>query len=154
MLFVQFQLGSEHYAINAAEVVQVLPLVAITPITSAVRGVAGLFNLHGRPIPLLDLSELVLGRPAERRLSTRVILVRYCDTGGNERVFGLIAEKATQTLRRARAEFTFASVRGNAAPALGAMAPCVNGFVHWIDLHTVLPTAGCESLFGQQEACA
>jgi chemotaxis-related protein WspB len=44
MLFLVFQLGTDRYAIEAAQVVEVLPLVNAKHIPRAPRGVAGLFN--------------------------------------------------------------------------------------------------------------
>lgn len=152
MLLLQFQLGAERYVIDTADVVQVLPLVAIKPIPQAPHGVAGVFDFHGRPVPAVDLSQLMLGRPAERRLSTRVILTRYPDAAADhEPLLGLIAEKATHTVRRARSEFMPSGVTSDAARYLGPIAPCADGFVQWIEVRKLLSSSIYESLFHQAE---
>jgi chemotaxis-related protein WspB len=59
MLFLIFQLGTDRYAIEAAQVAEVLPLVNTKNIPRAPLGVIGVFDYHGTPVPLIDLSELV-----------------------------------------------------------------------------------------------
>src|SRR6266403_5966949 len=82
MLFLLFQLGNDRYALEAKRVVEVVPLLALKRIPQAPRGVAGIFNYRGRPVPAVDLSELALGQPANERLSTRIIIIHYQDATG------------------------------------------------------------------------
>jgi chemotaxis-related protein WspB len=83
MLYLLFQVGSDQYALEAVRVVEVVPLLGLTKIPRAPKGVAGLFNYRGRPVPAVDLCELALNKPAEERLSTRIIIVNYPDAGRN-----------------------------------------------------------------------
>jgi chemotaxis-related protein WspB len=89
MLFLLFQLGRERYALEAGQVAAVLPLLSIKEIPQAPRAVAGLCNYRGTPVPVIDLSELTLGRPAQSRLSTRIVLVHYPDERGERRFVGV-----------------------------------------------------------------
>src|SRR5688572_33451330 len=73
MLFLQFQIGDDRYVIDTARVGGVLPLVSLTRIPQSTPGIAGVFNYRRRPVPLIDLTELAIERPADKRLSTRVI---------------------------------------------------------------------------------
>ena len=98
MLFLLFQLGQDRYALDAGQVTEVLPLVEIKQVPQAPPGVAGVFDFRGAPVPVIDLSQLALGRPAQRRLSTRLIVVHHRDEGGEQRLLGLIAEMATETV--------------------------------------------------------
>ena len=82
MLFLLFHLGKDRYALDASRVVEVVPLLTLRRIPQAPRGVAGIFNYRGQPVPAVDLGELMLGQPASPRLSTRIILVHYPDDGG------------------------------------------------------------------------
>ena len=66
---------------------------------------AGIFNYRGRPVPAVDLCALTLGQPASERFSTRIIIVNYPDAGGANHLLGLIAEHATETLRKDANEF-------------------------------------------------
>src|SRR4051812_9926135 len=99
MLFVLFQVGNDQYAIPASRVIEVLPLVHFKRIPQSPPGVAGAFNYRGTAVPVVDLNEMLLGRPAAERLSTRVLLVRYPMETARENILGLIAERATETLR-------------------------------------------------------
>ena len=150
----QFQMGADRYVIDTAEVVRVLPLVAIKQIPQAPRGVAGAFDLHGVPVPVIDLCEVALGRPAARCLSTRMVLVNYRDRVGRARLLGLLAEKATQTVRRHRSEFVSSGVHCEEAPYLGPVASDSHGLVQWIEVSKLLPESVREALFVQVQEVA
>lgn len=132
MLFVLFHLGSERYALDAQRVVEVVPLLALKKFSQAPRGVAGMFIYRGRPVPALDLCELTLGRPAVEHLSTRIIIVNHSSPGGEEQLLGLIAERATEILRREERDFVDAGVRVAAAPFLGPMLTDAHGVIQLI----------------------
>src|SRR6184192_2748359 len=100
MLFLLFQLGKDRYALDASRVVEVAPLLALKRLPHAPKGVAGIFNYRGRPVPAVDLCEMAAGRPASEQLSTRIIIVNYRHDNGTDHLLGLIAENATETLRK------------------------------------------------------
>ena len=102
MLFLLFQLGHDRYALEASRVLEVLPLLELKRLPGAPMGVAGIFNYRGRPVPAVDLSELTLGQPASERLSTRIVVINYPDETGKFQPLGLIAEHATEIIRRDR----------------------------------------------------
>jgi chemotaxis-related protein WspB len=149
MLFLLFRLGRDRFALEASGIVEVLPLVAITPIPQAPPCVAGLFNHRGAPVPTIDLSALALQRPALRRLSTRIVLVHYPDGRGGSGVLGLIAEKATGTMRAEPTDFSPSGISNAAAPYLGPVLADANGLVQWIDPRVLLPPALRDMLFRQ-----
>ena len=149
MLFLQFQLGKDRYALDSSRVVEVLPLLGIKQIPQAPAGVAGAFNYRGKPVPVIDLSELALGRPARLHMSTRIIIVRYPDGNGTQHLLGLIAEKATETVRRDATDFTDSGVINDGAPYLGPVATDPNGLVQRIEVTQLLPAAVRDVLFKQ-----
>lgn len=149
MLFLQFQLGKDRYALDSSRVVEVLPLLGIKQIPQAPVGVAGAFNYRGEPVPVIDLSQLALGRPARQHMSTRVIIVRHPGDDGTEHLLGLIAEKTTQTLRRDAADFTDSGVGNDDAPYLGPVATDADGLIQWIEVTKLLPASVREVLFKQ-----
>ena len=100
MLFLVCQMGRERYAVEASRIVEVVPLVSLKRLPQAPKGVAGVFNYRGQPVPAIDLCELTLGHKAAERLSTRIILVNYPDASGQNHLLGLIAEYATELLRK------------------------------------------------------
>jgi chemotaxis-related protein WspB len=149
MLFILFQLGRDSYALDAVQVAVVLPLIRVKMIPHAPTGVAGVFTYRGEPVPVIDLSELALGRPAHARLSTRLLLVHYPDAIGTKRLLGLIAEKATETLRREPGDFVASGVKSDGAPYLGPVASDARGLIQWIEVDKLLPASVREVLFKQ-----
>lgn len=147
MLFLLFELGSDRYALDVRQVAEVLPLVAIKQIPLSPPAVAGLFNYHGEPVPVIDVTQLTLGRPADRRLSTRIILVHYPTGDGGTRLLGLIAERATRTVRRQPSDFVTSAVASDGAPYLGPVATDAQGLLQWIDMRTLLQPAVRDVLF-------
>jgi len=133
MLYLLFQLGGERYVLEANQVVEVLPLVEARPIPRAPAGVAGVFNYRGAPVPLIDLSELALGRPSQQWLSTRIVLVR-----STEFLVGLITERATETLRCDPADFVASPINAAGAPYLGAVASDDQGLLQRLELDRLL----------------
>src|SRR3954469_14575780 len=122
MLFLLFELGADRYALDARQVAEVLPLVTIKHIPQAPPSVAGIFNYRGTPVPVVDVSQLALGRAAERRLSTRIVLVNHTDDEGKPRLLGLIVERVTQTARHEETDFVPSGVSSEGAAYLGPVA--------------------------------
>ena len=149
MLLLVFQLGGDRYALEAAQVAEVLPLVGLKQIPQAPAGIAGVFNYRGAPVPVIDLSLLTLGKPARQRLNTRIVLVHYPGDDGATHLLGLIAERATETLRRERAAFETTGVVNDAAPYLGPVTTDARGLVQWIEAKQLLPTSVRDLLFKQ-----
>jgi chemotaxis-related protein WspB len=146
MLFLKFRIGGEDYALDAPQIVEILPLLEITRVPQAPAGVAGLINYHGTPVPVIDLSEMTLGRPAQQHISTRLILVRY-----GEHLLGLIAERATEMMRRDAASFIDPGIAIDAAPYLGPITQDGGRLVRWIKAQELLPPAISSVLFRQAE---
>jgi chemotaxis-related protein WspB len=151
MLFLIFELGRDRYALPSLSIVEVLPVVRIKRVPHAPAGVAGVFNYRGAPVPVIDLSELTIGRPAAPRLSTRLIVVSYPDRRGpgQSHLLGLIAERATDTMRRDPADFVASGITTGRAPYLGHVTTSSHGVVQRIDVEDLLPDAVREVLFEQ-----
>jgi chemotaxis-related protein WspB len=149
MLFLLFQVGHDRFALQASHVVEVVPLLNLKKIPHAPKGVAGLFNYRGRPVPAVDLCELTLKKPAKERLSTRIIVVQYPDAGGKHHLLGLIAEQATEVLRKEGGDFTDPNVRIDAAPYLGPVIMDGQGSIQWIDEQRLLSDGVRDMLFSE-----
>jgi len=138
MLFVLFHLGKDRYALEAARVVEIVPLLALKKFPQSPRGVAGLFIYRGRPVPALDLCELTVGRPAVAHFSTRIIIINYSPKPGTEQMIGLIAERATETMRRDPRDFADAGVSGVGPAFLGPMLTDEHGVIQLISPEKIL----------------
>jgi chemotaxis-related protein WspB len=147
MLFLLFQVGNDRYALEASHVVEVVPLLSLKTIPAAPKGVAGLFNYRGRPVPVVDLCQLTRNQPAHERLSTRIIIVHHPDSLGQNHLLGLIAEQATTTVRKEAGDFTDASVRLGNAPYLGPVIMDGPGVIQWIHERHLLPEPVRDILF-------
>lgn len=131
MLFLQFDIGENGFALAVDGIVEILPLVQLSRVRHSPDEVAGSFDYRGRFVPVVDLCQLELGRPARRRMSTRIIVVRLPED--REALVGLVAEEATETLRCEPADF---------AP----FATGPRGLVQRIELEDLLPAGLREAL--------
>jgi chemotaxis-related protein WspB len=149
MLFLLFQLGTDRYALEAGRVVEVVPYLAIKRLPQAPAGVAGIFNYRGQPVPAVDLSELTVGKRAEESLTTRIIVVRHPDATGQERLLGLVAEHATETLRAQPGRFIDSGVKLGAAPYLGPLLMDSRGPIQLLHAHLLLPAPMRQLIFSE-----
>ncbi len=149
MLFLIFELGKDRYALDVRQIAEVLPLVGVKETPMAPPGMCGLFNYRGAPVPVVDLSQLMVGRPSVRRLSTRIVLVQQPDTSGRTHLLGLIAERATQTARHEPSDFVPSGIANPAAPYLGPVVIDARGLLQLIEVRTLLPASFRDLLFGE-----
>ncbi len=152
MLFLLFQMGSDRYALDVGQVAEVLPLVRLKRIVQAPPAVAGVCDFHGEPVPVVDLSQMALGRPACSRLSTRIILVHFAVGQGERRLLGLMAERVTQTIRRESTDFVATGVDVDVARYLGPVTCDASGQIQRIEVDQLLTPAVRELLFQPQDA--
>ncbi len=134
MLFLSFRIGDEGFAMAIDRIVEVMPLTELRKVRQAPAAVAGSFEYRGRFVPVVDLCALELGRPARRRLSTRIIVMRHPQDDAT--LLGLIAENATEMLRLDPADF---------AP----FAPGPQGLVQRVELEDLLPASLLMTVGGQ-----
>jgi|SRR5579862_4167701 chemotaxis-related protein WspB len=151
MLFLVFRLGKDRYAIEAHQVIEILHLVNVKQIPGAAAGIAGVFDYHGAPVPLIDLAELAVGEPSLKWMSTRIILVEYGSGAGETHVLGLLAEQATETLRRKEEDFKDAGLAVTDTPYLGNVTTDAEGIVQRIEIHNLLSEDVRKQLFPEQK---
>jgi purine-binding chemotaxis protein CheW len=88
-----FRLRGVEHALPVEDVVEVLRMVAITPLAEAPPWVRGVIDLRGRVIPVIDLRRR-LGMPErEPDLSTPILVVR-----GQGVTAGLVADEVVEVL--------------------------------------------------------
>jgi chemotaxis-related protein WspB len=109
-LFLQIWAGTQSFLLDASVVVRVLPRVAVTNTAHPLPGACGIINYQGQEVPVLDLCHRLLGRPADQRLNTRLVLVsppqsRDAAPCINPRLIALRAEKVSDVVRLAPHEF-------------------------------------------------
>jgi len=132
MLCLLFQLGDALCAVEAARIVEVLPLVHMRPLPSSIPEVAGVLNHRGQPVPVVDLCRVHLGRAARSRLSTRILLFDPSPESSPTRLLGMIAERATEAAAFEPGDFDQPS-------PLGRTGHTSRGTVQWVDLDRLVP---------------
>jgi purine-binding chemotaxis protein CheW len=99
-LYVAFKVGDADYVLPAADVIQMESFTTATQVPGAQPHVAGLVQIRGRVIPVIDL-RVRFGLPgASRTLDSRVIVVQV-----GQRQVGLLADSAREILRIDEARF-------------------------------------------------
>ena len=74
--FLAFQLGESRCAFPVADVQEVLPVVALSPIPGQELPVEGMLNLRGTLLPVLDLRSCFGLAPTEWKGQTRIIVIK------------------------------------------------------------------------------
>lgn len=93
-LHVVFTVGDSEYVLPATDVVELESFSGATQIPGAAPYVAGLVQIRGKVIPVVDLRARFGLPPVERTLGARVIVVRHGD-----RLVGLLADSARDVVK-------------------------------------------------------
>ncbi|MEJ2653570.1 MAG: chemotaxis protein CheW [Gammaproteobacteria bacterium] len=127
------RLGADCYALDARQVVEVIPVVRLKRIPPAPAYVAGMFNYRGKPVPVIDLCQLVEGRAAHVVLSSRIIMVNY-PVAGESHLLGILAEGTTEVVRREGVRFLSADFEMPGSPYLGRVIQDADGLIQEIEV--------------------
>lgn len=140
MLFLVFELDGERYALDAREIVRVLPLQPVRAFAGTPPFIAGVIDHEGAPVPVVDMAQLALGRPAHRLMSTRLVLVndRADSRASQPRRLALLLECATRTQSFAPGDFAEGGIATPEARWLGPVARDALGFVQWVKVDQLL----------------
>ena len=140
-------MGRDRYALPASDIIEVLPLMNLKRVPRAPIGVAGVLNYRGAPVPVIDLNEMTLAEPAARRLSTRIILVKYPSEAQHPHALGLIAEHATNMIQRSIEDFIETGIESADASYLGRVANDAGGLIQWVEVERLLTPEVRDLLF-------
>lgn len=94
LLYVRFRVGDAHYVLPAGDVLQMESFSGATEVPGCAPHVAGLVQVRGRVLPVIDLRIRFGLPPLDRTLDSRVIIVAHAG-----RHVGLLADAARQVLR-------------------------------------------------------
>lgn len=132
-----FHIGADRYGLPLAVIRRVLPLMALKALPGAPAAVAGLMNLHGTGIPVIDIGTLAGNGPAARRVDTRIVLVDYTGPDGVAHALGLVAERVQGVQHVDDGALAPAGVL--AAPFLDRVAGDAAGIVQLVEPDRMLP---------------
>ena len=131
-----FHIGKDRYGLPLAAIVRVLPLLELKQLPLTPDYVAGLMDLHGLPVPVIDLSRLAGLAPAAAQFDTRIVVVDYRAPDGGQHVLGLMASRVRGIARFDPAQLGESGVAG--APFLGQVASDADGMLQLVDLDHLL----------------
>jgi chemotaxis-related protein WspB len=140
-----FSIGPERYCLRLAAVGCVLPAADLKHIPLSPPCVAGLLDLHGAPVPVIDLSVLAGFACPPTWFDTRIIVVDYPCADGQPRQLGLRAEHVTGIESLGDAMFADGGAAG--APFLGQVASTPAGMLQLVEVAQLLPLAVRALLF-------
>ncbi len=145
-----FHIGPDRYALPLALVVRVLPAMALKALPLADSAVAGLMDLHGQAVPVIDLVQLAGRPPAPLCVDSRIIVVHYTLPDGSVRDLGLLAEHVLGVVPVSEQDLQPANVQ--AAAFLGKVASDAHGMLQLVEPGQMLSPALRAVLF--QECAA
>jgi chemotaxis-related protein WspB len=131
-----FHIGPERYALRLAAIARVLPVAALKAIALAPPFVAGLLDLHGEPVPVIDLSRLAGVLPEQVWFDTRIVLADYRLPAGGSATLGLLAEHVTGIEDIACGALRDPGLAG--APFLGQVASSAHGMLQLVEIDQLL----------------
>ena len=139
-LYLLFRIGEDRYALDAADVSEVLGLRILKQVPGAPAWVAGMLDRGGAAVPVLDMSALAGRGAAAAVTSTRLALVRYRGAPQAEpRLLGLILEQATETAHFDPAAFRPSGLDHPGARYLGPVLSDGRGMVQAVTVDALLP---------------
>ena len=133
-----FHIGRDRYGLPLARIVRVLPLLELKQLPLTPYYVAGLMDLHGTPVPVIDLSRLAGLPAAAAQFDTRIVVVDYRAPGGETmHALGLLASQV-----RGIADIDTLQLEDSGVatvPFLGQVASDADGIVQLVELEHLLP---------------
>jgi chemotaxis-related protein WspB len=131
-----FHIGPDRYALRLRAIARVLPAAALKQIPLAPAYVAGLLDLHGAPVPVIDLARLAGVSAEQMWFDSRIILVDYPDAAGALHALGLLAEHVIGIDSVDEALLADSGVAG--APFLGRVASAAGGLLQLVELNDLI----------------
>lgn len=151
MLLLSFHIGTQQYAVSVKQIIEILPLTSLEPVSRAPVYVAGLLNYRGSSVPVINLCQLTKGQDYNRVLSSRIVLVNY--TAKNKKIhpLGLIAEKVTETINIEQHDFTAMGLSLDGMSYLGGVTNSNGNLIQFIEINELLTTQLQATLFNDNK---
>lgn len=139
MLYLTFKSGGSEYALETGRVIGIVPAVRLQPRPDAPAYVAGVLNLRGEPVVVVDLNRLLGRESCQRRLSTRIIVALHARGSQPPVKLGLMAGAVTALMQDSRSEFEENALVTAGAPFLGRMLREGGRLIQLIDPDRIIP---------------
>jgi len=130
---VSFRLHNEVYALEILSVQEIIRPLAVTYVPLAAAWIAGVINLRGQILPLVELPARLGLIPAAPNRNTRFMIVR-----GREQSVGLIVDEVLEVLRLSESALEPPPSHLQHRDYIQAVSKQERGMVIILDLHKVL----------------
>lgn len=120
-----FRLGRQTYALPIEPLVQIIPMLTITPVPQLGEMVEGMINLHGMAVPVVNMRRHLDLPAAPLQLHTPILLIRI-----GEPTVGLIVDKVVDVINLSAEKITPPS---NILPEGATGTPLLQGLAHTPD---------------------
>lgn len=134
MLMLKFYVDNSTYACDCEPIIEVIPVVNLQSIPQAPYYIVGMANFGGTPIPILDFCELMIKRPCDNKMSTRIILLKNPDATASLQTLGLMAENVTQIFEEKTFALTSSGMKWKNFSFLEGVLQFQNDSVHFVDV--------------------
>jgi len=131
-----FHIGRDRYGLRLSAIHRVVPVLEMKQLPLAPDYVAGIMDLHGRPVPVLDLSRLAGLAPGPAYFDSRIVIVDYAPADGSARLLGLLAEHVLGTADVDAGGLAESGLRS--APFLGQVASQEQGMLQLVEVNELL----------------
>ena len=95
--YLSFKLGEEIFAVDVAQVREILDVIAITKVPQTPDFMKGVINLRGSVVPVMDM-RLKFGMPPTERTVNTCIIVMEVIQDGETMVLGSLADSVQEVL--------------------------------------------------------
>lgn len=145
-----FHIGPDRYGLPLASIVRVLPLLQLKQLPLTPDYVAGLMDLHGAHVPVIDLSRLAGLAPTASQFDTRIVVADYLLQDGSRRALGLLASRVRGIEELDEGKLADSGVL--TAPFLGQVASGADGTLQLMELQQLLSPEVRALLFPDERA--
>jgi len=133
MLMLLFHVGEDRYACSCDHILEIIPSVDLKPIPHTPDYVRGSVIFDGRPLPVVDWSQLIRGSHSENSYHTRIIVFRLTEEDRSFE-FGLMAEKVTRTIQESKESFVESGMKVEESPFFGGVLTDIKGSMQYVDV--------------------
>ncbi len=113
--YLTFQLGSRTYGVAVRSIREINPMTDITPVPKTAHFVAGVMNLRGKIIPVIDLRAKLSLERAEHTRSTCIVVVESEEDSQGNHYMGVIVDAVNSVIELAAAQIEPPPVLGETA---------------------------------------
>jgi chemotaxis-related protein WspB len=133
-----FYVGKEIFACDSEPIVEIVPKVKLKKIPHSPDYFAGLLNLGGLPIPVIDFCQIIENRPSSNSMHTRIILFKDPKNDNPAPILGIIAEKVTESAERELSEFIESGLKNKNFPYMGGVQSERNQVTQFVSIDELI----------------